>query len=156
MTDIAILWDEARWRGDWSLAAGDVGLGNDIEAAVLVSLFTDRRAPVDSVPPDGSRDRRGWWGDTYTGSQIGSRLWLLDRAKKTSAAGLLVQAQRYCAEALQWLVDDGIAATVDVQTSWIDAGAMAILVTVRPPGGGALTVTYGLQWPAFQQSSASG
>ena len=81
--------------------------------AVIISLFTWRRAnPDDELP---GQDRMGWWGDTFPTEQndkIGSRLWLLTREKLTNQT--LVRAQEYAKEALQWMLDDGVATRIDV------------------------------------------
>lgn len=86
--------------------------------AVMISLFTWRRAnPDDELPePSGSAQRMGWWGDnfpTVANDRIGSRLWLLGRAKIIPET--LIRAKAYAEEALKWLVDDGIAARVVVE-----------------------------------------
>jgi phage gp46-like protein len=94
-------------------------LNNDLEAeeglktAILISLFTDRRVTAEELPPE-ERDRRGWWADALNADddQIGSKLWLLKREKITTQ--VIAKFQQYCEEALQWLVDDGIAESVDV------------------------------------------
>ena len=82
--------------------------------AVLISLFTWRRAnPDDKLPAEA---RQGWWGDSYPvqpNDRIGSRLWLLGRSKLT--AETVRQAREYAIEALQWLMDDGVVARVDVE-----------------------------------------
>jgi phage gp46-like protein len=79
-------------------------------------LFSDRRAESDDELPDPkSTDRRGWWGDNLSeldGDQIGSRLWLLERSKTTPDIPRL--AEQYASEALQWLIDEGIAIKIDV------------------------------------------
>lgn len=145
--DIAIVWDPTRFRGDWSVTSGDLLIGNDLETAVLLSLFTDRVASPDYLPPAGSSpDRHGWWGDTYEPSLLGSRLWQLNRAKKTSATQLLTQAADYCRESLQWLLDDGVAAAVNVQTGWITADAIGIKVQITQPGGLAQSFDYQWAW----------
>lgn len=83
---------------------------NPLPRAVIISLFSWRRAnPDDSAPTP-----MGWWGDTYptvTGDRIGSRLWLLGREKITN--NTLNRARDYATEALQWLIDDGVAARVE-------------------------------------------
>ena len=50
-----------------------------LRSAVLISLFTDRRAEPGDVPE--GEDPRGWWADVLgeEGDRIGSRLWLIDR-----------------------------------------------------------------------------
>ena len=82
--------------------------------AVLISLFTWRRAQPADVLPAG--DRFGWWGDSFAavpGDRIGSRLWLLSRAKLLPETA--AQAKEYARESLQWLLDDGVAAKVEVE-----------------------------------------
>jgi len=57
--------------------------------AVIISLFTWRRANPDDVLPAGD-DRQGWFGDTFAevrGDRIGSRLWLLSRPEQRSVLG---------------------------------------------------------------------
>lgn len=86
--------------------------------AVMISLFTWRRANPDDELPDtsASAQRMGWWGDNYPeviNDRIGSRLWLLGRAK--IVPDTLIRAKAYAEEALKWLVDDGIAARVVVE-----------------------------------------
>ena len=148
--DIAIAWDPVQGRGNWSVANGDLALGNALLSAVMVSLFTDRVAPAQPSADDvaaglgtpGSQlaDRRGWWGDTYVGRPIGSRLWQLRRAFKAglkSRTAVPQEAEDMCTEALQWLVDDGIAASVAVAASWATATALAIRVTIAQPGAGS-------------------
>jgi len=82
--------------------------------AVVISLFTWRRAnPDDDLPAD---LRMGWWGDSFPavpGDRIGSRLWLLSRAKLLPET--LARAKEYAEEALRWLVEDGVAARVEVE-----------------------------------------
>ena len=146
MADIALTFDPVAARADWTIASGQVETGGDLETAVLVSLFTDRRLPDDAVPVDGSTDRRGWWGDTYTGDQIGSLLWTLERAVKSDARALLAAAQKICLDALQWLIDDGVAGTVTVETQWLSPTAMGIVVTIIAPAGLTDTFRYAWAW----------
>ena len=137
--DIAIEWDAERFRGDWNVTGGDlVSDVGGLRTAVLLSLFTDRVASPDYLPPPGQKfQRRGWWGDTYEiasgGSAIGSRLWQLNRAVKTDGTTLLAEARDYCREALQWLVDSGVVASVDVATFWLTRNVIGIRVTITAP-----------------------
>ena len=62
------VWDEAEQLGDWRVApAGDpvnpggLDASGQLASAVILSLFTDRRAPEGWRPE--VADRRGWWGD---------------------------------------------------------------------------------------------
>lgn len=146
MTDISLIFDGANARADWTVVDGQIVGGSELETAVLVSLFSDKVLPAGETPPDGSDDPRGWWADTYTGDPIGSLLWTLDRAVKSDAAALLARAKQTCLDALRWLVDDGVAATVTVQTIWLDATAMGVVVTITEPSGAISTFKYSWAW----------
>lgn len=146
--DILVQWDNALTLGDWVLAIDDVQTGQDLETACLVSLFTDRLATPDFVPTDGTSDRRGWWADPYNDAPLGSNLWQLERAHKTrSTLGL---AQRYASEALQWLVTDGVARAVVVDTQWLEPSGggtfLAIRIVITKPDGSLTRFTYGWAW----------
>ena len=82
--------------------------------AVVMSLFTWGRANADDELP--GTERMGWWGDSFPavpGDRIGGRLWLLARAAITAQTP--AKARAYAEEALQWLIDDGVASQVIVQ-----------------------------------------
>ncbi len=95
------------------------------ETAIIISLFTDRLANEDDVIPDGTNDRRGFWGDalsTIPGDLIGSRLWLLSREKQMT--DVLRRAEEYAFEALEWLLEDGLSKKLNItatnpKTSWL-------------------------------------
>lgn len=107
-----------------------------LETAVVLSLFTDRRAlPGDPLPQGaqlgGTPDRRGWWGDSYAdvrGDRIGSRLWLLRREKQLPS--VLARAREYALEALQWMVDDGIARAVNVTAEIVRNGVLGLSIEI--------------------------
>lgn len=146
--DIAIGWDAAAYRGDWMVTAGDlVADPGGLRSAVLLSLFTDQVASDDYVAPAGSsQDRRGWWGDTYEGYPIGSRLWQLNRRYKSGDTALLAEATDICTEALQWLVDAGIVAAVSVTCSWVTKTAIGIAVTLTAPDATRQTFDFAWSW----------
>lgn len=65
MADIAVVWDQG--CGSLQLNGADLLTDNSLLTAVIISLFTDRRALDSDEIPDGTRDRRGWW-ETVSGS----------------------------------------------------------------------------------------
>lgn len=118
-------------RCDWLLAAPQLDADDGLETAVVLSLFTDRLANPDDVLPDNSGHRRGWWGDSFAdidGDRIGSRLWLLSREKQLPV--VLQRARGYAREALDWLIEDGIARNVEVDADFPRAGVLALAVTI--------------------------
>ncbi|ELY9614282.1 phage GP46 family protein [Salmonella enterica] len=103
---------------------------NPLPRAVIISLFSWRRAnPDDNAPVP-----MGWWGDTYptvAGDRIGSRLWLLGREKITNDT--LNRARDYATEAMQWMLDDGVAARIDITSarSGQDSAVLGIVIYQR-------------------------
>lgn len=95
--------------------------------AVIISLFTWRRAnPDDELPGD---QRMGWWGDSFPtvpNDRIGSRLWLLSRAKFSVRNPPVERAREYAEEALAWLVEDGVVARVEVEAQRIGLDTLAL------------------------------
>lgn len=116
--DIKILWDSGLMEGDLSFENEDLVREDGLETALIISLFTDRRAREDDILPDTDNlDKRGWWGDLASpeveGDQIGSRLWLLERSKTEEE--VLVRAKEYIKEATDWLIDDGVAEDIEIE-----------------------------------------
>lgn len=145
MGDIATLWDPVALVGDWAVAPDGLAAGQDLATAVVISLFTDAPAGPDDEIPDGSGDRRGFWGDAEAPEgPIGSRLWLLAREKQVE--GVRVRAEGYAREALAWLTADGVAARVDVAASWGGIGRLDLAVTVYRRDGTAVALNFAAPW----------
>lgn len=150
MSDLALSWNPDLAEADLTLAGLDLATDEGLESAVIISLFTDRRAAPDDVLPEGLDDRQGWWGDTFAdvdGDQIGSRLWLLRRAKRT------VESQRkaieYVQEALAWLVEDGVAASTSTTAEWLGDSGLALTVAIVRPAGAPAQFKFAL-WEAMR------
>ncbi|MHA2017787.1 MAG: phage GP46 family protein [Promethearchaeota archaeon] len=154
--DIKIKWDNTFMEGDFIFDSSIQDLEPDagLETAILISLFTDRRAKKDDILPDpNSTDKRGWWGDLgaieFQGDQIGSRLWLLNREKTTQ--NVLLKAKKYAEESLNWLMEDKIADKIKVITERQEIQGQAILainVKVFRFEGNPLLFKFKTQWDA--------
>lgn len=136
MTDLQLLFREQgdAFACDLALQGARLATDEGLKTAVVVSLFTDRRARPDDPLPHGSADRRGWWGDSAAsldGDRIGSRLWLLSREKQLPE--VLARAEEYAREALQWLVEDGVARRVEVEATAPRHGVLALAVVIERP-----------------------
>ena len=104
----------------------DVGL----ETAVMLSLFSDRRARPDDVLPSGD-DRRGWWADAYAEEKndfFGSRTWLVDREKQM--VSVLRRVEEYAFEGLKWMVEDRVVKSVACLAEVIRDGVLGLTVTM--------------------------
>jgi len=153
--DIRISLDPVFLEGDFGFdeSAQDLETDEGLETSVIISLFTDKRAEKDDILPDESNlDRRGWWGDlisNFENDQIGSKLWLLNREKTETT--VLVRAKKYVEEALQWMIDDGVAMKIetDVERQG-NPGNDVLAIKVRIHRGIKSTVLlqYELQWNA--------
>lgn len=150
MPDIRIVWDPPNFRGDWRMAGPLLEAGHDLETAVLVSLFSWRTVDPDFATPLFIKDPQGWWADAFSNDPIGSRLWELLRAKKTTET--LRRAETYAREALQWLLDDGVAAAVDVAAEWQAVTRLAMLIVIRAPHDGE-TFRFSWAWDTLNDPS---
>lgn len=144
MSDISTIWQTT--RGDWKLSGRSLASGGDLATAVAISLFTDRTAQPDDVIPDGSGDPRGWWADDAL-NPIGSRLWLIDRSKRTQET--LERAQDYINEALQWLIDDGVVAKFGVFVEWTAQHTLGAQVVAYRRDGGTTPLNFAWAWPSL-------
>lgn len=142
--DIATFFDAANYRGDFAVSGGSLSGESDLQTAVLISLFTDRRAEADDALPDQTASRRGWWGDALGKRRIGSRLWLLSREKQLRE--VVNRAKEYADEALAWLVDDGIAKRVTVHAEIVQTGWIGLSVLIERNQAQPARFRYELAW----------
>ncbi|EBF9805596.1 hypothetical protein FIF06_04660 [Salmonella enterica subsp. enterica] len=131
MADIAIVWRNG--HGNLALNGSDLLTDNSIETAVIISLFTDRRAQPSDPIPDGSTDRRGWWADSFRKRPIGSRLWLLGREKTLES--VLERARTYADEALAWMKLAGLVKSVTCTASRVAHDRLQLSVSLVLPDG---------------------
>lgn len=134
MSDIKIVWRDL--AGSIEFKDADLLADESLYTAVVISLFTDRLAEADDVLPNDTGDRRGWWADAFSdidADRIGSRLWLLNREKQLQQ--VVEQARQYAQEALNWLVEDGIAGSVTVLASIVRQGVLGLEITIDRPHG---------------------
>lgn len=145
--DIRTHYDPHAFACDWLLEPPKLATDEGLETAVIISLFTDRRANADDVLPDNSGNRRGWWGDSYpeqAGDRIGSRLWLLHREKQL--AQVRARTRQYAREALQWLIDDGIARAIDVEATFPRMSWLLLEVAIARSIGAPVRLRYEIFW----------
>ncbi|CNI67468.1 GP46 family protein [Yersinia pekkanenii] len=141
-TDIKTHWEPDKLLGDWQTGGGGLLDGDDLETAILISLFTDRLARADDVI-DGD-DRRGWWGDTGSEYAIGSRLWLLRREKLTIKVAL--KAEDYANEALAWLVDDGVVTAISTDAQIVFPNRLNLIISYQQPAKTQASVKFSWVW----------
>ncbi len=157
-TDIQLTWDKDAQGCVMAFSGNDVVTSESLLTAVLVSLFTDARAADDDPLPDPSgTDRRGWWGDATNTAKVndsvGSKLWLLERAKNVGQ--VLVDAKAYVEEALQWMIDEGICKSVAVVVESQPLGNSGMIILAfqvkltKPDGTPGETFKFEQEWGAM-------
>lgn len=120
---------------DLAIKDGDLEFDEGLETAVAISLFTDKRV-TDEELPDLETDKRGWWGDMFPEvdqDQIGSRIWTLKRRKRTTE--VLRLYEDYSKEALEWMIEDGVANSVTVSASYDENNFLQGEITIEKPAG---------------------
>lgn len=143
MSDITTVWSPQQGRGDWLLEGPALQAGNDLQTSVFISLFTERVANPDDAILDGTNDPRGWWGDEMH-YPIGSRLWLLERAKQDQST--LFRARDYMTEALQWLIDDGVVASFDIFVEWTGTALLGMRIVAHKKNGNTEAMNFTWAW----------
>ena len=148
--DIRIKWSTGEQCADLVLD-GEIDLSSDagLETAVVISLFSDRRAGDEELPAGETR-LKGWWGDSVSeieNDQIGSKLWLLYREKHLSEVAK--RAKEYVEDALLWLTETRVASKVEVETELLEGGMLGIRARILRPGTNTATeFRYNYNWKA--------
>ncbi|MDI9407681.1 MAG: phage GP46 family protein [Candidatus Pacebacteria bacterium] len=135
MVDLALI------DGDLAIINGDLAVDDGIATAIVLSLFSDRRAsPAElmafargSIVSD---DPRGWPLETVAGEtprRFGSRIWLLTRDKQTDETRRAVIDA--AAEALAWLKSERLVKAVAVDGVWRRPELLELTVTVTRTDG---------------------
>ncbi|QPC44012.1 phage GP46 family protein [Kaustia mangrovi] len=154
MSDLALVWGD--FSADMMVDGGDLVLDDSLQTAVIISLFTDRRADDgDVLPVEFGSDRRGWWGDAFPyedGDRIGSKLWLLNREKEMQV--VLDRAEQYAREALQWLIDDRVCDRIDIEAEIVRPGWLGLGITIHRPDTDPVEYRFNYAWDAQEARAA--
>lgn len=105
---------------------GDIKTDDWFDTAILYSLFGERRAAPDEVVD--AQYRRGWIGNAPD-FENGSKMWLFEQARATLSN--LNRLQDEAKKALQWLVDDGLAVSIDDPVAEVIGNKTFLTITIR-------------------------
>lgn len=125
------VWDPEHSEGDWSIADPDGKVGTQgglsstagLATAIILALFTDKRAPDHAVLDDA--DRGGWVGDRVDvrsdlgEADLGSWIWLYERSALT--ADLPQKVRDAAIDALEPIRLQGAVARFDVSVDMAPA-----------------------------------
>lgn len=149
MSDLSFVIQKNSTTADIEILNGDFKQANFLETAVLVSLFSNRRATDDELETYSRGASKpelnsGLWIDTYRdGIQYGSGFWLLYREKKTQET--LSRFEDYSRAALQWLINDGVAKAVDAEAEFI-GDLLNLTVTITKENNENFVSTFDFSW----------
>lgn len=121
--DLKLTWGSG--VADLIIENGDLAIERGVTTGVIVSLFSDARAPIDSLP-DPKSDPRGWWADPRP--EFGSLLWLMEREKQLPET--LELAKETVRDALAWLTREGVAESIDVAATWAARGVLVLRIEI--------------------------
>jgi phage gp46-like protein len=137
MIDLKLTQD-ASGVWDLSISNGDLEGVEGFDTAIFSSLLTDARAPESIVlKPE---NRRGWMGNlasTVDGRDFGGLLWLVNQRRLTQET--LNEAVDYARQALDWLVEDGLASNIEVTGTIVPRSGITLEIVITSPEGETVT-----------------
>ena len=115
--DVQMKWTDD--GGDITYKEGQPIMDGGLTTSVIISLFT--------LP--------GWWGNEIgdDDEKIGSKL--LEALDKTLTIAVMQDAQEHARLALAWMVEQGVAKSVEVEASIPRADFLALKITIEEPNG---------------------
>ena len=133
--DLALDFYKALQKADIVIDTPGLKIDDTLKNAVIISIYSDRRANSDDVL-ELNENPRGWFADSFNpvrNDKIGSRLWLLRRAKLINDT--LIKAREYVLESLRWLIDVNTAQSTNVDTFIYNQYTLGIYIEIIKPSG---------------------
>ena len=120
---------------------GQIVVADFLDTAILYSLYGEARADISEVPiPE---RQKGWIGNEFYPFENGSKLWLaLDQQRVTRT--VLNSIQDEARKALLWLVEDGLARSIDQPSAVYSNNVVMLNITIRRPSGEVVNRSYEL------------
>jgi phage gp46-like protein len=151
MSDLALM---RRSDGFWDLdfQNSDLVETESLENAVIISIGSYAREKSDAAAVTDPQFG-GWFGDDTLDSPLASLGGYLYRLHhRVLDSDTCKECETLVTDALQWMIDDGVAASVSCSASIIDGeNADKVLyfpITITKPSGDTETFKYELNWEA--------
>lgn len=125
----------------------DIAIEDGLQTAVIISMFSDRRAELEDLSRP-ETNQRGYWADRLedTVDRWGSLLWLFARSKVIQESANA--AKEYVENSLEWMIEDGIAQQVNVETELVSSERIDISIEIVRPVGENVSFRYSQTWQA--------
>ena len=149
MSDLALYRrSDGNFDLDFDKSRGDLLMSDSLENAVAISIGTYARERKLGRNANLKPCLSGWWGDALDDNGIlGGYLYEAFPRKLNTATAKSVEA--LVKETLQWMVDDGIANSVECSASVVNDEFISLSVTLtRPNGNQENPFMYELKWKA--------
>ena len=132
---------------DFSEADHDLLTTDSLENVVIISIGTyARERNLDKVA-NLSPVVGGWWGDALDEKgTLGGYLYEAFPGQLTD--GTARQIETLVVDALQWMVNDGVAKSVKCGAEIVDNEVMSIQITIERPDGESVAMLYEIKWKA--------
>ena len=129
-TDVALNANKGYYDFDWT-ESGDISTEQSLDTYILMCLFEEVRATPAEIPE--SNLRRGWAGNESTpGFEQGSKAWQFGQERVTGT--VLAELGVVIRNSLQPLLDEGIAASVEVETPFLQNGKVCVFINLGRDG----------------------
>jgi phage gp46-like protein len=142
---------------DWNLL--DNGMLDDryaLATSIAIALGTNALADqAEALPDPDSSDRQGWWGnldaqEIWGGWDIGSKLWLLRRAKiegpNQFRGATIARVNNYIKACIQPFVDNRICSQFSVVSERVTTQQINSLITIYRGPEPAIELRYQMLW----------
>lgn len=140
MIDLIFKYDDEQKCFDIDL---DNPVGNSLYSKICMLLFTDAKCEQYELPKH-EKSCRGFWCDSLDKINTGSKLWLLERAKKTS--NILNDVNSYCYQALEILLLDGLITDLKVNSYFVKNELIIKILINTSQGEEDFTFNFGERW----------
>lgn len=119
---------------DLTIKDGNLDTVEGFDTALQVSLFTDARASSSQVVR--SENRRGWIGNLVNiipDRQLGGLIWLIEQRRLIQDT--LNEVVNFAKKSLDWLIEDGLAITVEVLGEIIPLRGIQLTIKITAKDG---------------------
>jgi phage gp46-like protein len=152
MSDIALVEkQDGSFDLDFDEKSKDFVLTNSLYNAVAISIGTyarNRNLKPNSAVLDPQIG--GWWADSLDPlGTLGGYLYEAYPGKLSQDT--LAKLKDLVVEALQWMIDEGIAKSTDCEVSLLDEKFVMISVSIEKPNGTTDDYKYELNWMATNE-----
>jgi len=146
MPDVSYIFDKFKNFSDIKIVDGDIFLGDELQTAIEFSAFSNARTDVS--PEDGVQDSisklQGWWADSLEDEPLGSEAWIYRRTKIVNET--LNGLKEKWGAGVQWLIDDGVVASIDITVVKSSKIAIASNFRIIKPDTTLQNFSYEFAW----------